>query len=386
LFLFNFGDLERWIYLNEPDKDKITLIRFFLGEFADKSLEEEYGEYEFNNAIKYIKPVLLFSGLLYFLFIIPDFFLIKNPFVFRLILLNRIAFLMLIHVFMLRVRHINSYLTYIKWVNVYEAILPIFFFSVFLLYETPDFLIQTFGMIIIILGIFLVPNKLINMVLISIFSSVAFFVISFIKFKLIPLNEFSAVVAYVLLIIVISIISTCRTNYYKRKQYLNQKELIKLSVTDSLTGIYNRLKFNEELQKELNINRRYGTDFSLILFDFDDFKMVNDKYGHLMGDKLLTDAAGLVKKSVRVCDTFARWGGDEFAILLPHTGLNKAVELAERLKKIISEHNFDQIGKIMCSFGVTSYREGDNIETIMQRVDKLLYAAKQRGKNCIVDG
>jgi len=91
--------------LNEPDKGKSALIRCCLGEFADKALEREYGEYEFKNAVRYIKYILIFSGLLYFLFIIPDFFLIKNPFVFRLILLNRIAFLMLIHVFMLRVTY-----------------------------------------------------------------------------------------------------------------------------------------------------------------------------------------------------------------------------------------------------------------------------------------
>ncbi|HHW49483.1 MAG TPA: GGDEF domain-containing protein [Clostridiaceae bacterium] len=372
--------------MNEPDDNKKALIRFYPGEFADKDLEKEYEEYEFKNAVKYIKPVLLFSGLLYFSFIIPDFFLIKNMFVYRFILLNRFAFLTLVFLFMLRVKQIKTYLTYLKWVNVYEVILPLFFFSILMLYETPDFLIQTFGLIIIILGIFLVPNKLINMILISVFSSLVFFVISFFKFRSIPFNEFSAAVVYVLLIIAISIVSTCRTNYYKRKQYLNQMKLMNLSVTDNLTGIYNRMKFNGELEKEINISRRYRTEFSLILFDFDDFKTVNDKYGHLMGDNLLIEAVRLVNNSIRVSDTFARWGGEEFVILLPHTGLDRAMELAERLKVKICEHSFEQIGKITCSFGVTSYREGDNIETIMQRVDNLLYAAKLKGKNCIVGG
>jgi len=105
-----------------------------------------------------------------------------------------------------------------------------------------------------------------------------------------------------------------------------------------------------------------------------------------MGDNLLIEAVRLVNNSIRVSDTFARWGGEEFVILLPHTGLDRAMELAERLKVKICEHSFEQIGKITCSFGVTSYREGDNIETIMQRVDNLLYAAKLKGKNCIVGG
>jgi len=372
--------------LNEPANNKNALIRRCFGEFADKDLEKEYGEYEFRNAVKYIKYVLLISGLLYFLFIIPDYFLIKNPLVIRFILLNRLIFLILIFIFISRIKHIKFYKTYIKWINVCEVLLPLLFFSVFMFYENPDFLIQAFWMIVIILWIFLIPNKFINMFLISALSLFAFFAISFIKFRQIPFSEFSAVVVYLLLIIAISIVSTCRMNYYKRKQYLNQKELMNLSVTDSLTGIYNRLKFNEELQKEIDISRRYGTDFSLVLFDFDDFKVVNDNYGHLMGDKLLIEAAELIKNSVRVTDTFARWGGEEFVILLPHTKHDMAIELAERLRKKNSEHNFEQIGKITCSFGITSFKEGDNVESIMFRVDKLLYAAKLKGKNCIVEG
>jgi diguanylate cyclase (GGDEF)-like protein/PAS domain S-box-containing protein len=156
-----------------------------------------------------------------------------------------------------------------------------------------------------------------------------------------------------------------------------------LSTIDPLTKVYNRLKFDEILQTEIERAKRYKTIFSLIMFDIDDFKKINDTYGHQIGDYVLKEIANLVKENIRATDFLARWGGEEFMVLAPHTNLTCAEKLAYKLKYVIENHNF-KIGKITASFGVTEYKEGDTPNSIIYRADESLYKAKNKGKNQVV--
>jgi diguanylate cyclase (GGDEF)-like protein/PAS domain S-box-containing protein len=156
-----------------------------------------------------------------------------------------------------------------------------------------------------------------------------------------------------------------------------------LSTIDPLTKVYNRLKFDEILQTEIERAKRYKTVFSLIMFDIDDFKKINDTYGHQIGDYVLKEIANLVKENIRATDFLARWGGEEFMVLAPHTNLTCAEKLAYKLKYVIENHNF-KIGKITASFGVTEYKEGDTPNSIIYRADESLYKAKNKGKNQVV--
>lgn len=150
---------------------------------------------------------------------------------------------------------------------------------------------------------------------------------------------------------------------------------------DYLTGIYNRLMFNELLEAELQRARRYTSDLSLIMFDLDHFKRINDTYSHTMGDHVLKEIAQLVSDNIRAHDIFSRWGGEEFMVLIPKTDRGQAVILAEKLRSLCEHHDFGNGLQVTASFGVTQFKSGDNTESFSSRVDEALYLAKSNGRN-----
>ncbi|MBF0102842.1 MAG: GGDEF domain-containing protein [Desulfobacterales bacterium] len=162
---------------------------------------------------------------------------------------------------------------------------------------------------------------------------------------------------------------------------LKRKELEILSVTDKLTGVYNRLKLDELLNNELDRANRYGNTLSILLMDIDHFKEVNDTYGHQCGDKVLIDIANILKDRIRKTDFVGRWGGEEFLIICTETNLSDAHFLAEGIRKIIETYNFPIAGSKTVSFGVTERKPDDTIEHILARADAALYRAKNAGRN-----
>lgn len=160
------------------------------------------------------------------------------------------------------------------------------------------------------------------------------------------------------------------------------EKLGKMAYTDSLTHIYNRLHFAHFLDAEIDKVKRYGGTFSIIFFDLDNFKDVNDNYGHLVGDEVLEKITQIVSAANRSADIFARYGGEEFIILAPETDLSGASIHAERLRNDIEKHDFQTAGKVTSSFGVAEFNaETDTVESILERADKALYMAKEFGRN-----
>ena len=362
------------------DTGNTRLVSRILCEFKDIELEREFAESDIKGAIRYVKPILLILGVLYFLFMIPDSLLIREKGTLALIFGNRLLFLALILVFYLRIRFAKDFRFFYRWVTAYEILASVLFLTVYLLYDSPDFIIQAFGVMVILLAAFIIPNRFIYMVFSALFISAAFFLISAAFLKDIAIGRFSAAVVYITLVILLSGISSYRTGYYKRIQYANSRELQKLSNIDSLTGVYNRHKFNEELRRGINYAQRYRAELSIVMYDFDDFKKINDAFGHPAGDATLVEAAGIVRNSVRNTDVLARWGGEEFILLLPGTGKEQASELAHRLQEKIGSHPFS-VGRVTCSFGVAVMDQSDTEETLVKRADIRLYAAKKAGKN-----
>lgn len=154
-----------------------------------------------------------------------------------------------------------------------------------------------------------------------------------------------------------------------------------LSQQDPLTKIYNRKKFFEEVDKELDRVARYGQHLSILMFDVDFFKHVNDQFGHLVGDRVLIELTEVVRKNIRKTDVFARYGGEEFVLLMPGTDLKGAVEKADSIRKEISSYNFEKCGQVTCSFGVAGYHKGDTADSFVQKADIALYSAKETGRN-----
>ncbi len=151
---------------------------------------------------------------------------------------------------------------------------------------------------------------------------------------------------------------------------------------DPLTLIFNRYKFLEMASMEIEKFRRYGRPLSIILFDLDLFKKVNDNHGHATGDYVLKTVAQIINQNKRSADLFARWGGEEFILLLPETSLQEALAVAERLRKALFDYNFDKCHQVTASFGVAELETSDeNLDAIIEKVDQALYKAKNSGRN-----
>jgi diguanylate cyclase (GGDEF)-like protein len=153
------------------------------------------------------------------------------------------------------------------------------------------------------------------------------------------------------------------------------------ATTDPLTGLSNRLKFNQALAAEMSRSMRYETSLSLVLYDVDNFKAVNDAHGHQIGDKVLIQLSQFVPSLLRNTDLLARWGGEEFVILIPGSDGEMAYQAAEKLRNGIEQVKFDEIGTVTCSFGVAQYEDGDTAEALISRADDALYRAKLNGRN-----
>ncbi len=157
-----------------------------------------------------------------------------------------------------------------------------------------------------------------------------------------------------------------------------------LSQTDQLTKIPNRMYIDAQLKKQYSYFCRNEQECSILLIDIDFFKYVNDTYGHIQGDAVLVEFAQLLKNSIREGDHLGRWGGEEFLIVLPHTNKTQANALAHKLLSTIAEHRFVVLEHLSASFGVSSFIDELSCIELLDATDKALYAAKAKGRNCVV--
>ncbi|MFK5894294.1 MAG: sensor domain-containing diguanylate cyclase [Pseudomonadota bacterium] len=199
------------------------------------------------------------------------------------------------------------------------------------------------------------------------------------------------VIHFLSLFIVLATIAAILSAFFvklARHDYLTSLELKKLASTDFLTGAFTRREFFAIAKKEFSRVKRYHRNLSIIMIDADHFKKINDNYGHVGGDNALKKLAEIVKESIRKQDSFARFGGEEFIILMPEENTFGAVELAERIRKRVEEIKISINGKAFnftVSMGIAGYDSGDiNFDNLLQRSDKALYSAKNQGRNTIV--
>lgn len=166
-------------------------------------------------------------------------------------------------------------------------------------------------------------------------------------------------------------------------QILQQKNshLATLAMRDQLTGISNRHMFSELYEKELAMLKRYNGRLSLVMIDLDHFKSINDTYGHNIGDSVLREFAQVVSHQVREADILARWGGEEFVLLLRETMCDQAYVVCEKIRQRIESHMFAEVGNITCSIGMSEIDATDTLESGIERADRALYEAKRSGRN-----
>ncbi len=179
---------------------------------------------------------------------------------------------------------------------------------------------------------------------------------------------------------------------YRELRELNRQlerqaaELERLSNLDGLTGLHNRRALDTRLETELARSRRSGVPLSLLMLDIDNFKEVNDRFSHTVGDEVLKHLAHLMGSQLRDVDLCARFGGEEFAVVMPDTGIAGAVEVAEKLRGVVESESWDGLHhsiRLTVSLGVASLRPQEDGSTLLARADAMLYRAKRNGKNCV---
>ena len=163
-----------------------------------------------------------------------------------------------------------------------------------------------------------------------------------------------------------------------------EEKLNKLATVDSLTRLYNRHKTNENIDAEISRVNRYEGAFSIAMIDIDHFKLINDKHGHDIGDLVLQELSTLISSLIRISDSFGRWGGEEFILLLSHTNKKQSLILTQKLIDSVSNHEFKKVGRVTVSIGVSVYTQSEKKETILKRIDEALYEAKESGRNRVV--
>lgn len=182
-------------------------------------------------------------------------------------------------------------------------------------------------------------------------------------------------------------IQRTRRQIYLARQQLQEAnaQLHEIAIRDYLTGCFNRRHFYALAEPELARARRHGTALSLLIFDLDHFKQINDTYGHACGDAVLCQTVEVIQGRLRISDVLARIGGEEFVVLLPATGIDQARLLAERLRQAIAEHPFEHGSQripVTASWGVATARSSDtNVDMLLDRADRGLYLAKHHGRN-----
>jgi len=170
-----------------------------------------------------------------------------------------------------------------------------------------------------------------------------------------------------------------------RENVTHTKKLEYIATHDTLTDIFNREHFNKMLDVHIQKAKRYNNQFALIILDIDLFKNINDTYGHIFGDTVLFKIAQLLQNNIRTDDIVSRWGGEEFALLINFNEKKGAKILAEKLRILIENKNFDIKDKITASFGVGIYKNNETKSEFFERTDTALYTAKKSGRNIVIE-
>ncbi|MCR4378216.1 MAG: GGDEF domain-containing protein [Rhodospirillales bacterium] len=163
-----------------------------------------------------------------------------------------------------------------------------------------------------------------------------------------------------------------------------EETLRRQATTDTLTKLFNRRHITDLMNQELKRAGRRDTPFCLIMFDLDHFKSINDNFGHDTGDRVLQTVAETIRERLRELDAFARWGGEEFLILVRETKLDGAMALAETCRARLALTDIETVGRVTASFGVAQYMEGETLRELVHRADQALYAAKNAGRNRVM--
>ena len=354
-----------------------------LGEFRNKEIETEFLDGEVKKGLKLIRYMLLFASIANLLIGIPDYLLNQDMAILYLSYVTRLIIVAIGIILFFAIKRIRNTKTTGRLIYAFAFVIYVTHLYVASHFTPVNIMFETFNLVILSTCLFLLPNRWIA----NLSFSLAYFAIYIVMLPHIctaaSVGERIITICYVCWNTIIISILFYRINIYKRNHYSKNLQLKELANTDHLTKIHNRKACDEILKSTCMDN----SAFSFIMFDIDDFKQINDTHGHVVGDEVIVTIIRYVRTIIRKNDIIARWGGEEFVIIMPDAKLNEARELALRVKEQISQIKHNHIKQsVTCSFGVTEFATGDNAKTITSRADQLLYLAKEYGKNRVVVG
>ncbi|MEN6593577.1 MAG: GGDEF domain-containing protein [Clostridiaceae bacterium] len=353
------------------------------GTRAGQITHAAYDDYKLQLSKKLIRIFAIVAGVLNLALIVPDWLLIGELKKSIIVVIIRVAYTVLMIATVIKTEKLHSFRLFALLVTAAEAIALAIYLFVMMQYDRFDFLIQAFGFIIYILVIFLIPNRTGSSVALALIGSAGFFICAQLHTAEIDAVQYWAALVYVPTAIALCAISAASTERHQFREYIAKSRLEHMSSTDFLTDTANRFRLEEEAGRWMDFCRRQDMPLSLAFVDVDNLKGVNDRYGHAVGDTILVNLAKLFQRQLRSSDTLARWGGDEFVLLLPNTSLASAVTLMERMKASVDEQSFVANIKITWSCGIVEMEPGDSFQTILCKADSLMYEGKHSGKNVI---
>lgn len=368
--------------MNTLFNDKISI----LASFKNKNFELRY----MSNSFIKLKKILILCAcsvfLLFLLFSLADYVAGGYTLFFKILTIRLIS-IAVMSLFYFIFGRFKSYRSCTLTITVQELFFIVSYFVIISQYHNMSFALKCMDMIIILTLYFFIPNNWLNSLIVSLALVITFAVYCKINSaNFLEKSNFLAGGCYITIAFVINAFNSYRTHFYKRSQFYDNLMLKNLLNTDALTGACTRIKFDQELKEHIERTLNSNYIFSIAIFDIDNFKRINDTYGHLVGDEILSGIADIVDANKRPNDILTRWGGEEFIIVFPSTELSNAAKISERLRIKIAEAVFSIDESVTCSFGVTEYQSEDTEAALISRADKFLYDAKANGKNTIAYG
>jgi len=362
-------------------------------EFKNRKAESDFMEYEKATSLGIVRILILIMGFSFALFAVSDYYYYGKGSGFFISLELRCTALIITVVSSFLAASFKRYDRTLILITLTE--LAVFVIYLLNLYTSILFasgwqigepaISHFMAVLILILTVFLIPNRWKNSLFAGLFIIACYLIFCFLFLGRTDSPSLPQQGLYLGICLVSCAIFIYGRENSERRHFAAEKLLELITITDWLTGIHNRRHFERILG--LWIKNRRHDPFCLLFFDIDDFKNVNDTYGHKTGDDVLVKTTSVISSRIRDEDIFARWGGEEFVVLFTGININKGRELAERLRKAVEDNPLGEAGKVTISIGVVQYRRGENgegnesIEDFVTRADEKMYDAKRAGKN-----
>ena len=354
-----------------------------LGEFKNDELENIFWEGEVKKGLRLIRYMILFSSLGFLLVGAMDLIFKTDISIKMALIIARTGIFVLGVALFNGIKKFRSNNSISIAICVFASIIYAVYFYMAFQVRPLHILSPTFFVILLATCLLIIPNRWIVNIFFSLVFSVLFAILVPYICDTTALEHRIIAIMYLFWNIILINVLFYNINVYKRNNFAKARQLEALANTDQLTQIHNRKSCDNIIENKCAGN----TMFSIIMFDIDNFKRINDTYGHVAGDAVLIDITDFTRSIIRKNDILARWGGEEFLIIMLDAALSEATELAKRIQEQLTVINHDHINQIItCSFGVTTYVEGDTVKSIIKRADQLLYLAKEYGKNRVVAG